>query len=333
MKSNMILLNSDATAGGGGAADGGAAGGQGAGAGGQAAGGAQPATASQPTTAEKLWGVTKESQKPADSGAGQAGAKTPGGEASGGAAAGKSGSAAAPSTQQPAAGAEPRRIELTEELLTQMGKNIGESVAGAMKPPEAQPTMTQEQFDKMFKIFRPTTEQWQALRGDDEQAALGALTEMLQGGSTQAVTIATHLLTHEMEQMRQQFAPAMKMAQERELEALKVEFFKQNEDLKGMDPLLELVRDQFVAKGMKFKSKDEAFKAVADAARAQIEKIPGLKNGIANIPANNGGGQGTGQPGTKMPALSGGKGQTGAGDGGASSGSAGRKSTAERIFG
>jgi hypothetical protein len=129
--------------------------------------------------------------------------------------------------------------------------------------------------------------------------------------------------------------PALQMAEERNMEKLKTEFFEKHEDLKGYEPLLVLIRDQFVAKGIQFKTKEEAFKAVADAAREHIQKIPGLQGGAGSGTSNGAGSSKLdGKAGnSRMPNLSEGKGQSGAGDQGGASHKSGSKSTAERIFG
>ena len=294
----------------------------------QGAGQGQP---QRQSTTERIWGqIIKPDAGKAGSG-GDAGQGQPASGAAAAAAATSGTPAATPGTPAPA-GSQP--INLTKELLADLGKSIAESVRG----PAAAPQMSQEEFDKAFNIYRPNADLWKALRGDDEAAAVDALTQMLHGSARQATTIASHLLAHEMKQLQTLIQPAIAMAQERQMEQLKNEFFELHADLKGYEPLLVLIRDQFVAKGIQFNTKEEAFKAVAEEAQKHIEKIPGLKHGANNgqgaAGGDAGGQQNGGQPaGGRMPVLSGGKGQSGAGDGGQASGGRNQKSTAERIFG
>lgn len=319
-------------------------GGQGAGAGdgGQGSSGtpgqgqqAQTPPAKAPSTSERLFGGMVAPDKGSGS-QGTAGTGTPGGEGNAGAG-GKTGSSAPASGVQPDAGqaaaqqsvaGAPQKYELTEEVLAKLAQNI----ATASRPPEQQPQMTQEEFDKMFNIYRPNEELLARVLGEDKAQAVQAVQEMLHGAARQATTIASHLVQNEVQQLRQLIAPALAIAEEKQMEAMKVEFFEQYKDLKGMEPILVLIRDQFKGQGRTFKTKEEAFKAVAEEARKQIEAIPGLKAASVASAAAGSQQQTQGQA-SKMPGLSGGKGQSGAGDGGAASGSSGKKSTAERIFG
>lgn len=318
----------------------------------------QSSTEAPISTAQKLWGGLVESDKTKAQGqktdksksdleqgqnqnsqGGQAGTKlSTQGQSTDPNAAGQSGQAATSGQGQQQD--QPKNINLTEEMLASLGKKLAESVnPQGQQQQQQQPQMSQEEFDKTFNIYKPSPETWRAIRGEDEGQAIEALTTMLHGAAKQATTIASYLLNHEVQQLKDFIQPAIQMAQEKQLEAMKVEFFEKNQDLKGLDPLLVLIRDQFVAKGTKFKTKDEAFKAVAEEARKQIEAIPGLKAANAanlaaagqNTQQGQQGQQTSQQTARKMPALSGGQGQRGAGDTGATSG-AGAKSTAERIF-
>jgi hypothetical protein len=198
--------------------------------------------------------------------------------------------------------------------------------------------MTQEEFDRTFNIYRPTEQDLDALFGEDRPTAVKTLTNMLHKASTQATTIASHLIAHELQQLKSQLNPALQFVQERQMEQMKTRFFKQNPDLEGLEPLLVLIRDQMVAQGRQFGTEDEAFKAVAEEARKHMEAIPGLKTakpGQGAAQAAQGQSQNqqqSGQPARRMPALSGGQGQSGAGDSSASSGGK-RMNAAQRIFG
>ena len=347
MKKHLILWNPEGGDGGGAGAGSGAAGagagqgaGQGAGAGSGSSGGASSAS-----TAKRLWGDIVETggaKKPDSQGAGTSGgaAASAGGGASdgetgtGGGAGAADGRAAASGTPPNPNGGDGKMIQLTEEMLGTMGQKIAESIKGAGAPAQEK-QVTQEEFDKMFNIYRPTEQLLAYLRSDDPKVVIAAYQELAHGAARQAVTIASHLIANQIAEIRGQFQPAMDMAQERAMEQAKTEFFEKNPDLKGLDPLLVLIRDQMVAKGVKFKTKEEAFKAVADEARKQMEALPGLRTG-ANGGAGGAGaaGQGAGNPPSRMPTLSGGKGSGGAGDGAAASGGAGNKpNTAKRIFG
>jgi hypothetical protein len=199
--------------------------------------------------------------------------------------------------------------------------------------PQGQPQqqqLSEEEFNKMFNVVKPTAEQWQAVRGDDPEAALRALTDLLHGSAKQAATLAAFHTMQEVQKIQQMLQPALKMAQAQELNQMKEEFFVAYPNLKGLEPLLMQIRDSFIVQKRIFDTKEAAFKAVAEEAQNLLSKIPGYQQGGNS---NGAGGQ-SGQPqkqqqGRQMPTLSG-KGQ---GGGAGGSGSAGPKSTAEKIFG
>lgn len=213
---------------------------------------------------------------------------------------------------------------MTPELLTQ-------AVAAAVKagqPVAPPPTPTQEEFEKMFNVVKPSRDQWAAVRGDNEEQALAALTQLLQGAVKQASTIASYQMATELEELRKQFNPALSYAQEQETIKLKEEFLTAYPDLKGMDPLLYTIRDQFILNKRTFPNKEAAFKAIAETAQGMLKNIPALGGG--GQPTGGGAPAAVTAPTTlAMPTLSG-RGVSGAGDGGASNP---KVSTTKRIFG
>src|SRR2546422_104519 len=64
-------------------------------------------------------------------------------------------------------------------------KDAGFQAPGAVQP-HAAPQYTQEQLDEMFKVWKPSKDIWSALRGDDEGAAIQALTTLRDGLMAQA---------------------------------------------------------------------------------------------------------------------------------------------------
>jgi len=217
--------------------------------------------------------------------------------------------------------APPNQMHLSEESINQLANKLQPQ---QQAQPQQQQPLTQEEFDKTFNIVRPTKDQWEALRGEDEAAALSALTNMLHGTSKQAVTLAQYALQQEVQKLTQQFAPALQYAQAQEMERMKGEFFEQYPDLKGYEPLLTEIRDRLVAQGTQFPDKATAFKTVAEEAKKVLAKLPGA--------------QAAGQPGAQpqqragtMPALSG-KGNVGAGDR-PPSGSNSKEARVKSLFG
>lgn len=202
--------------------------------------------------------------------------------------------------------AAPQKLEISEESLAKMAQVLQSQARAAEPPKELDPA----EFEQKFNVFRPTAKHWQALRGDDENAAVAALTEMLQGASKQAVTLALFGANQQISQLQEQFKPALSFAEQKSMENLKNEFFETYQDLKGLEPLLLTIRDSLIKEGAQFKTKDEAFKAVADKAYTLMETVPGFKRGV-----ETGGKAQSKQSTSRMPALSGAGGQGGTGDG------------------
>lgn len=216
------------------------------------------------------------------------------------------------------------------ETLEQVVKTLAQQNQ-VQQQQQQQPQMTQEEFDKMFNVFKLPADFLTQLRHEDPVVATGALTTMIQGIVRQAATLSAFHTTQELQKLQGQLSPALEFVQTQQMDRLKNEFFEAYPNLKGLEPLLLQIRDSLIKEGKNFKSKEDAFKAVAERAQEILSKIPGYTGGNTT---NNAGGQqqqASGQQQTRrMPSLSG-QGQGGGAGGG--KGSAGPKSTAERIFG
>lgn len=217
----------------------------------------------------------------------------------------KSGDQAKPSDQQsPVADVKP---SLTAEDIATAIKKAGLGQATPTKQPEKQ--YSQEDFNRAMNVFDPTPQQVEAiLKGGED--AVAALRQIVGGVNKQSLTMASYMIQQAVEQeaskIREEFGPARTFAQQQQEEKLKVEFVEKHPDLKGYEPLLVEVVGQMKASGFNAETKEEAFKALADRARAVIKSLPGMK------PAN---GDGKPDPTTsRMPTLSSG-GQGGIGGG------------------
>lgn len=205
--------------------------------------------------------------------------------------------------------------------------DVIKQLAQELRQPQQQaPQMTEQEFNRLFNVYQPTPELWQALRGDDPATAVQALSTMLQGAVKQAATLAAFHTQQELQRVQEMVQPALSMARERQNEQMKTEFFGQYPDLKGYEPLLLQVRDALLSQGLGNLSKEKAFETVAQRTREILQKIPGLQQGGQAGQTQQAGGRQASTAKRQMPTLSG-KGQ------GTSAGSAPAKTTAERIFG
>jgi hypothetical protein len=186
--------------------------------------------------------------------------------------------------------------------------------------------MSPEEMRRMFNIYEPT----EALVADIQaggQKALSALTQIVDGISKQATTIAQYQARQLVEELGGRIAPLEKHYSEAQLDKIKTEFFKEFPDLQGYELICGAVRDQLAQSGFKANSKKEAFAAVAKGAREAIKSLPGAQaaaggTGAAGAGAGGNKNAGNGNAGAArsgMPTLLRG------GQGGGSSGQAGGK--------
>ena len=227
---------------------------------------------------------------------------------------------------------------LTQEAIADIvARTVGQSVPAALQQQAAQQPQqfTEQDFIRTFNVFQPTPELLAkvGLPATPEGAAVFR-DEVVTPIVRQAVTMAAYQmeklkgdLVEHIKQQLQPYEPARQLAVERETEKLKVEFFTTNSDLKDYEPLVMEVYARLSAQGTKWKTKDEAFKTIAEQTRSILKSTPGLQ-----AMAGGGNGQPTttqGGSGSRMSPLSGG-GQGGAARAG---GSSKAKSTAEELFG
>ena len=199
-----------------------------------------------------------------------------------------------------------------------------EKLAAAVRAGSAQQApaqqMSQEDFDRLFHVMRPDQQMLNAIRSGDEAAALAALTQFSHGTAKQAIALASYQFQLELAKIREAVAPALGFVQEQQMQRLESEFYEQHSDLKGYEPVLKAIRDGFVAKGAQFKSKEEAFKAVAEEARKILKGLPNAQT-TGSVQKQAG----------SMPALANARGGAGTGDRSSSNGQG--SNPVKKLFG
>lgn len=223
-------------------------------------------------------------------------------------------------TETPAAQAPAPSV--TSEDIARILREGFEKVAPPQQQPQPQQRQyTQEEYDRHFNVYRPKGELIKAIREGDEAAALVAVNDMVNGIVKHAVTMAHYSNLAQREEIEQRLSPALQYIQRAQVEQWKKEFLDQNKDLVGYEPIMTQIADAAKARGVKFKTKEEAFKFVADETKKVIATIPGLqKGGAAPAAAAQPGQQSQRQ--SRMPALSrGGQGGVGGTSGSSAGGS------------
>lgn len=174
---------------------------------------------------------------------------------------------------------------LTTEQLRELVSSTAREAVQAARP---EPTMTQEQVNQMLNVYQvpPQTAMRIAkalgiteLAPEAQQEFVAALNEMLDAKTRQAVTMAAvqleALKRNDLAGIRQQLSPVLKFAQQQEETRLRDAFLTAHPDMKGYEPVLEMIYQQMVAEKAQFRTEAEAFKAVHDRARQVLAKLPG----------------------------------------------------------
>jgi signal transduction histidine kinase len=229
----------------------------------------------------------------------------------------------------------------TEQLREIVRTSSAEAVSQAVKATTPQPQLSQEQINQMLNVYSvpPTVAVRLAkalgIDATPEQATelATALNEMLEAKTRQAVTMAAvqieALKRNDLAALQQQLHPVLNLAYQQEKARLQDEFMTTYPDTKGYEPVLEMIYNDMNGRGVKFNSKDEAFKAVYGQFKAVVAKLPG---GSAATGATNAGGNGAARAASsqRMSTVSTG-GQTGAGQRGTTMSA--QESLARKLFG
>ncbi len=231
---------------------------------------------------------------------------------------GQGGAATTTSTTPPA----PTPVTLTPDAIKALATSLAPAPQAQAEPPPRQ--LSQDELDKLMNKFKVGIKHVQRLGLPTEQAesAVEALNEIAEGIVRQAVTMA-YLTTENLKrELGGQLGPLRQFMEQQREQSLRSEFFSANEDLKPVEPLVEAIFTKLVQSGVKFSSKEEGFKVVADQARQMLAKIS---------PGGQGGGNGSGEGGTstttRMPTV------TTGGRGGAVQGPSGQSPIAKSMFG
>jgi len=210
-----------------------------------------------------------------------------------------------------------------KEIIAQAAA-AGAQQARPQEQAQAPKQYTQEDIDRFTNAFKASPELIGELLEGGEKS-LTAMSQIVEGVVKQATTISWLQAQMLQKQMGEQMNPAMEYYRGEQVKQLRNEFFDSHADLKGQDKLLSAVKvgiDQ--ERILEGKTKEEAFKIIADRAREVLSA-----NG-ANGANGNGAQQRPAAQQPKMATLS-----RGSQHGAAASAGAGGASlkTAETIFG
>lgn len=201
-------------------------------------------------------------------------------------------------------------VTLSKDAIVAM---FQEAVKTAVPQQAAPPKQyTEEELRKILNVFSAQDAHLKQLGLEPTPEKVTAFNEVLQAVAKQATSVASFELQAALEALQERLNPVLQYVQQSQMEGMKQRFFKKHNDLEGLEPIVMTAYQALKARGAKFNGEDEAFKAVAEEARAILSKLPGYNGGTrGNTRSKTEGRQST--PTRKMPSLSSG-GQGGAGD-------------------
>ena len=213
---------------------------------------------------------------------------------------------------------EPPKPALTKEDIADLVKSIGESAAASRHPQqqqERQPELTQEQFDQMFNVYKPSNDLLARLRNDDANVAIKAVIEMRDGIIKQAMSMVDWRQRQLQAQLKGEFdgqlSPINEYVSTRQATEFRDEFFEKYEDLEPYEEIVDAVAAKLQTSGYKGKSREEVMERFATESKAIVDKLlaAGKTAGQAQ-PGQNGAGQ-QGQNGNNHGKGAAGKGASG----------------------
>lgn len=149
---------------------------------------------------------------------------------------------------------------------------------------QPQKQYSMEDFNRAFNVMQVDDTLLQAFGATEENAPMlrRAIEQMRDGFVRQSMTMAEYVIQQRLAEIAERYAPVEEVATEYRTEKLKAEFYGKYPDLKGLDELAIMVRDQFVREGKKFPTKDKALQAVAEAVRAKVKQLAGVAGVAGN---------------------------------------------------
>jgi hypothetical protein len=168
-----------------------------------------------------------------------------------------------------------QRIELSPDTITALAGSLRQQQSS-----EQSQQMTPEQLQEYLAVYNPTVEDATALGLTAE--ALPHLQRLLDAKVKQATRAAAIQFEYLKRSMEERLAPLQTLIQQQQQETLIKQFYTDNPDLVGKEQLVEAVYAKLG--GRSWKSKEEAFKTVAENTRQLLTVLTGQANGGGNPP-------------------------------------------------
>src|ERR1043165_1990693 len=224
---------------------------------------------------------------------GAAPAATPGAEPA------AAGGSTEPTTEPTATGADDDKTSLTRDdivdILREAG--LGAPTAQPSAAAVAEPQITQEQFDKMFNVFKADETLVKRLTSEVPAERIQAITDLRDGLIKQAMTMAEYRVKQHLDHLvSERIIPIQSYVSERQAADFHSEFYEKNPDLKPYELIVDAVSTKLTQKGFTAATRDEVIKRFATGAGAAVKAMTGQPT-----TATAGGGAGNGAPGGGKP--------------------------------
>lgn len=139
------------------------------------------------------------------------------------------------------------------------------------------PTYTQEQYDQMFNVYKPTADLLTRMRSEDPQVALKALAEMQQGLIKQAMTMAEYRMQQYRDSILKKYgddlAPIQSFVTEQQATSFRNDFFKDYPDLEPYETIVDAVAAKLQGQGWQGKDRKDVMKRFADESQAVVQTL------------------------------------------------------------
>lgn len=168
---------------------------------------------------------------------------------------------------------------ITPEMIAQaVATGVQQVMPRQSQQPQAPTPEEVAEFEKQFNVVKVNADIYKQILGvaPQNEQQVQALQGLLHGAAKQAIAMSTYMMRNEMQQrlqqVQQQFAPVNDYVTQQQVTKIENDFLTANPDLKDHQALVKEIAIAARASGQQFKSRDDAFKFVADRARSLLGK-------------------------------------------------------------
>lgn len=189
------------------------------------------------------------------------------------------------------------------DILREAGLGTAAQPAPAAAP---EPTLTEEQFEKMFNVFKGDENLVKALTDESPAVRIKAISTLRDGLIKQAMTMTEYRMKQHLDKLvAERVEPLQTYVSQRQATEFRDDFFKKYPDLTKYELIVEAVSNKLQAKGFQAESREKVMERFATDARAAVKALLGTNGAPApDAPTNGTSATAGGKPKGKMSTLS-----------------------------